>query len=112
MSRGKRDPGSEVGVVYKRGEKLFLCLGMGKLLQGRDGDLSTCKARQGDVLAKGRSVGDLCEQWGVEPREVDDFVRPYLVRPEPSRRRTSRRRTSAEREHAWQQLRLQRIRVG
>ena len=112
MSRGKRDPGSEVGVVYKRGEKLFLCLGMGKLLHGRDGDLSTVHVREGDVLAKRASVGDLCEQWGVEPREVDDFVRPYFVRPEPSRKRTSRRRTSAEREHVWEQLRLQRIRTG
>jgi len=108
----QRDPGSEVGVVYKRGEKLFLSLGMGQLLGGRDGDLRTCKARRGDVLAKRTSVGDLCEQWGVEPDEVDDFVRPYLVRPKPSRRRSGRRRTSAEREHAWQQLRLQRIRVG
>lgn len=112
MSKTKRDPGSEVGVVYKRGEKLYLCLGRGRLLHGRDGDLRTCPARQGDVLAKRTSVGDLCEQWGVEPTEVDDFVRPYLIRPEPSRRRSTRRRTSAEREHAWQQLRLQRIRVG
>lgn len=112
MSTQRRDLGSEVGLVYRRGEALFLCLGMGELLHGHEGDLRTVQAREGDVLVKRASVGDLCAQWGVEPADVDDFVRPYLARPEPSHARTRRRRTSAEREHAWEQLRLQRVRVG
>jgi len=106
MSRAKVD----VGVVYRRGERLFLSLAENVLVAGEGGELRRYRPRRSDRQVRGITVGDLCERWGVDVEAIDGLAEAHLDRPHPREARggSSRRRSGGV---DWQRMRLQTLRT-
>lgn len=103
---------ADIGVVYRRGQRLLLALGKRLLVGSQDGELSTYRPRRTDRTAKGITVEALCRSWGVEVSKLDALAREHMPRPEPRRRRTRPRVPQAQRDYLWKSIRMHRLRTA
>lgn len=101
---------TEVGMVYTRGDRVFLALDDDVLLNGRGGSPRRVSRRASDRVSRGISVDDLCQRWAVTVEQLDAWAREHLRRPTPKRTRGrgARRRNQID----WRGLRLHRLRLG
>lgn len=101
----------EIGVVYRKSNKLFLAVDERTLLTFKDGAPQEVKPNARYEVVRSISVEELCRLWGVALDDLDVQTAKYLA---PSmeglktRPRGSRRRRSVD-EHAWKNLRMIRL---
>lgn len=101
----------EIGVVYRKGGRLFLAMSEKTLITFKDGAMIEVKPVARYDAVRSISVDELCGRWGITLEQLDDVTMRYLMsaaaeaRPRP---RGSRRQRVAD-EFAWKSLRLIRI---
>lgn len=102
----------EIGVVYRKGGRLFLAMSERTLITfDKDGELVEVKPVARYDAVRTISVEDLCGRWGITLDHLDEVTQRYLMaqaaeaRPRP---RGSRRQRVAD-EFAWKTMRLIRI---
>jgi len=104
-------PPLEIGVVYRKGSKLYLAVTEHELLTFKDGRPVQSMPPQRYEVVRSISVDDLCQRWGITIERLDELTTRYLA-PSPAgikpRPRGARRQRVAD-EHAWKQLRLMRV---
>lgn len=101
----------EIGVVYRKGSRLFLAMSERTLITFKDGELVEIKPAARYDAVRSISVEDLCGRWGITLDDLDQITSRYLMaaaaeaRPRP---RGSRRQRVAD-EFAWKTMRMIRI---
>jgi hypothetical protein len=104
-------PTFEIGVVYRKGSRLYLAVSERDLITFRRGRLVEVKPYQKYEVVRAISVEELCSRWGITIERLDMETARFLA-PSPAgikpRPRGSRRQRVAD-EFAWKTLRLIRI---
>lgn len=112
MSRTTSEqPVFEIGVVYRKHNKHYLAVTNRILLSFKDGAPVEVKPNQRYDSVRSISVDELCRDWGITLKDLDEVTKAYLVMPAAvlkTRPRGSRKRRAAD-EDAWRALRTIRI---
>jgi len=101
----------EIGVVYRKGTRLFLAVTNKILISFKNSEVFEVKPNQRYESVRSISVEELCKRWGIVLSALDKITTSYLAPPPETlktRPRGSRRRRAAD-EDAWRQLRTIRV---
>lgn len=111
MSRTSEQPIFEIGVVYRKNNKHYLAVTNRILISFKDGEHHEVKPNQRYDSVRSISVDELCRDWGITLKDLDEITKSYLAPPPEvlkTRPRGSRKRRAAD-EDAWRALRTIRI---
>ena len=102
----------EIGVIYKRGSRLYLGITSSTLITGKNKKISVVRLKNDHTMMRSATVEDLCINWGLNLEEFDRATGNYLkpdaesARPRP---RGSGRRSQAAEEDYWKSSRISKI---
>jgi hypothetical protein len=104
----------EIGVVYRKGGRLFLAVAERTLVTFKDGEPQEVRPQARYEMVRSISCEDLCQRWGITLDRLDQVTAKYLAPATEglkTRPRGSRRPRIAD-ETAWRDMRLIRLLAG
>ncbi len=101
----------EIGVVYRRGNRLFLAVQTDVLVTFKDGAAQQVRPQGKYEVVRSISVEELCARWQITLDVLDTTTAAYLAPATEGLKTRPRgsRRTRVADEFAWRNLRLTRL---
>ena len=101
----------EVGVIYKRGAKLFLAIANDRLLTFVHGKAVESRPKVAYIVARATSVDELCSSWGISSLMLDAATMRFLAPSQEGIKTQPRgsRRHKLDEEQLWQNIRTVRL---
>lgn len=101
----------EVGIVYKKGNQLFIAVTSTTLVTFKAGKVVEVKPQSPYDNVRSISVDELCEHWGITLDNLDEMTASYLPVPQDSLKTAPRgtRRNRQDADLIWREIRSGRL---